>query len=505
MADALAPMTLRQKHVGFRTTLQSIGMTRQSSEHRGQLTSLWSSSTSSTPSDGDENNNNNNTNISAGGDSGSNVSNETKRQEEDNDDDNDDDDDDGFGDAFETDLLGIGLNPQRRGPDFPAFAYDNQRSNMTRKKWMGIKPTKKEEVDMCKQKLQDRLDRSRQFQFTIGTDDGVNLQEQNSNGRDGMKGTAGIAAPDSQNTSQSNIGSSTANDKNDFTATLKNFLRSINLINTDRDSSSSSTSSSSSSSSSSNDFNSWLDELFDGDLSQFARTARRTRLLASRSYAKKEAFTGDDIFDPPKLSDLSPPISERQNNLGISTPKRIVTFVVAFLGFPYIVRFLDVFVTMPPEQLDQLSSRFGPGISILYGTFVSLTLSILYRRQQDIQDHVATESSLLVYCIRNLLGLFSRDSALAIEAGQCAADQLRTLVRSSRGAELMLLMYSDPYARMLELIDRYEDKLIRANKDGLGVKGVSKQKEGGGGRARRDEKGCLLGIPSSPPPPPFNH
>ena len=211
---------------------------------------------------------------------------------------------------------------------------------------------------------------------------------------------------------------------------------------------------------------------FEWDLRELTNSAKRTRLVSSRSYAKKEAFNDDTMTKPPKLSDLSPPFSSRSQKLGISTPARIASFGAAYLAFPYIVSFLNRFVTMQPEELDQITSRFSPGISILYGTFVSLTLSILYRRQQDIQDHVATESSMLVFTIRGLLSLFHKDPPLAVEAGQCAADQLRTLVRSSRGAELMLLMYSDPYARMLELIDNYEDKLIQ-NDRAVGVKGVS--------------------------------
>lgn len=106
----------------------------------------------------------------------------------------------------------------------------------------------------------------------------------------------------------------------------------------------------------------------------------------------------------------------------------------------------------------------------MYGTFISLTLSILYNRQRDIQDNVAIECALLTTITRSLLSLFRDYKDQAIEAGQCAADQVRTLVRSSRGAELMLLMYSDPYARMLELVDTHEEYLFR-EKGGTGSSG----------------------------------
>jgi len=69
----------------------------------------------------------------------------------------------------------------------------------------------------------------------------------------------------------------------------------------------------------------------------------------------------------------------------------------------------------------------------LYGTFVSLTLSILYERQRKIQEAVALEASLLVYATRGLLSLFRKDKQLSLDAGQCTADQIRTLIASSRG------------------------------------------------------------------------
>lgn len=128
---------------------------------------------------------------------------------------------------------------------------------------------------------------------------------------------------------------------------------------------------------------------------------------------------------------------------------------------------------MPPEQLDDIVSKFGPGIAILYGTFVSLTLSILYNRQQSIQENVAKESSLVTLITRDLLSLLRKDKDLAIEAGQCAADHIRTLVRGSRGGELLLLMYSDPFARMNDLIDRKEEMYLEGGKTDLDGKGVS--------------------------------
>ena len=209
------------------------------------------------------------------------------------------------------------------------------------------------------------------------------------------------------------------------------------------------------------------------NLARMARNAKQTRLLRDRSYARPEPFEAINIPNPPGLEDLSPPKPQDGEAFWITSTARLLSFFVPYALFPYITRILDGFVTMPPQQLDEITSKFGPGISILYGTFISLTLSILYRRQQEIQSDAAIESSMLVLMTRNLLSLFRRDPALSEETGQCAADQIRTLVKGSRGGELILLMYSDPYARMLELVDCHEEKLIAEGKTDLGGKGVS--------------------------------
>jgi hypothetical protein len=215
---------------------------------------------------------------------------------------------------------------------------------------------------------------------------------------------------------------------------------------------------------SNNPFSSWIGKLTSElisknnpvfGVSEVVRSAKKSRLLKERSYARKEVFAEENILVPPSLDDLSPPPSKPEDSFWISNASRAFSFFGAYLTFPYLTEFLDKFlVTMPPEQLEGITGQFAPGISILYGTFISLTLSILYKRQRDIQEDAATESALITMMLRNTLSLFRQNRDLAIEAGQCAADQIRTLVRGSRGAELMLLMYSDPYARWQELLDR---------------------------------------------------
>lgn len=197
------------------------------------------------------------------------------------------------------------------------------------------------------------------------------------------------------------------------------------------------------------------------DAESLLPSARQTRLLKERAYARSEPFAAENITVPPSLNDLAARTREPFEGFWISAPARILSFGISYFSFPYLTQFLDNFVTMSPSALDEITSKFAPGISILYGTFISLTLSILYNRQRDIQDNVAIECSLITTVTRTLLSLFRDTRERAIDAGQCAADQIRILVRGSRGAELMLLMYSDPYARMLELVDKHEEEVFR--------------------------------------------
>jgi Protein of unknown function (DUF4239) len=192
-------------------------------------------------------------------------------------------------------------------------------------------------------------------------------------------------------------------------------------------------------------------------------SALKTRIRSNRSYSKKEPFLLENIDAPPCSDDLATPATDPAKTFWISPQSRLLSFCSAFIAFPYITHIVDSISTMPPEQLDEISSKFGPGISILYGTFISLTLNILYNRSRTIQDNVGVECSYLVVLTRNLISLFRNNRERAIEAAQCSADQIRTLVRSSRGAELMLLVYSDPYARVMELLDMHESDLYNKN------------------------------------------
>jgi hypothetical protein len=116
-----------------------------------------------------------------------------------------------------------------------------------------------------------------------------------------------------------------------------------------------------------------------------AKSASQTRLRKNRSYANPMPFSIQNMTCPPSLNDLAPRPRTNFEEFWISAPARALSLGVSYLIFPYITKLLEQYVTIDASELDEIASKFTPGISILYGTFVSLTLSILYNRQTSIQ------------------------------------------------------------------------------------------------------------------------
>jgi Protein of unknown function (DUF4239) len=198
-----------------------------------------------------------------------------------------------------------------------------------------------------------------------------------------------------------------------------------------------------------------------GPIQDLQKSKQETRLRNDRSYARKGSFEGERLRQPPGLYDLSTPPCPPNDAFWVSIPARFFSYALAYYAFPYITQFVDSFVTIPPSQLEDITANFGPGISILYGTFISLTLSILYNRQRSIQETVSIECAYLALLTRRIISLLEQPhhhspESSTVQAGQAIADQLRALAQSSRGKELLVLMYTDPYARLSELLDDYE-------------------------------------------------
>lgn len=198
----------------------------------------------------------------------------------------------------------------------------------------------------------------------------------------------------------------------------------------------------------------------------------KSRILGKRSYARPGPFKKENLDDPPVLEDLLPEPPRPEDSFYLSIPVILLTFCSTTAIFPFLASYLVTFVDMPADQLDAITSKFVPGVAILYGTYISLTLSILYTRQKDVQDMVAKETALLGFILHNFVSLFKVDRSSLVEATQCVADQVRVLMSESRGLEYMTIVYTDPYIRMLEIVSGEEERMVRHHGDFL-CKGVS--------------------------------
>ena len=183
--------------------------------------------------------------------------------------------------------------------------------------------------------------------------------------------------------------------------------------------------------------------------------SQQTRLIEPRRYALPEQFETKNANVEPTIDDVAMP----QTNYGPiarlfawnGLPARAVVGSASYLVFPYIIEWLDT-----STELSKLVDSFLPGISIVLGTYFSLTISILYDRQTRLTEAVNLECSQLALTLINLLHLFeSTDEEAAVEGAQCVADQVRVLVHDNRGRETMGVVYSDPYARLLRLLKDY--------------------------------------------------
>ena len=241
------------------------------------------------------------------------------------------------------------------------------------------------------------------------------------------------------------------------------------------------------------DFISFIDH-FDSSYTQV------NRLTEPRGYARANQFDGqrvtsnlptiDDVACPPSL--YGPLASFLAWN---RLPARIVVGTLAYFAFPIMINLLENFITVDyviqdskvdlnffdriellfpntwtgsqsnsvsktineeeRKNLAALVNLYLPGISIVLGTYFSMTLNILYTRFSQLQQTISLESSMLAYCFQLLLDLFAKDRKNLIPSAQCIADQIHVLIRDSRGKETMRIIYNDPYANILHIVQNY--------------------------------------------------
>ena len=229
-----------------------------------------------------------------------------------------------------------------------------------------------------------------------------------------------------------------------------------------------------------------------------------SRLIEPRRYARSGQFDGQRVTStPPTIDDVAGPPSPF-GPLGKALAwntllARIVVGTFAYFTFPIIIDLLESFTTVDyvvmdsednmsyferaqimfpiihtwsgsqspvvsvsksiseeeRQNLARLVNFYLPGISIVLGTYFSMTLNILYTRYSQLQQIIALEASMLAYCFQLLLDLFAKDRKNLIPSAQCIADQIGVLVRDSRGKETMRIIYNDPYAEILHIVQNY--------------------------------------------------
>ena len=196
-------------------------------------------------------------------------------------------------------------------------------------------------------------------------------------------------------------------------------------------------------------------------------------MIEPRNYARPEQFELGMRNVEPTIDDVAPP-SSLYGKLGTilawnQLPARVIVAALAYIAFPPLITYLEsVGVTQNVEnsKLTELVNSFLPGISVVLGTYFSLTLGILYDRLTLVQENATREASILAYTFSNLMHLFAKDAQAKRSGAQCVADQINSLIHESRGREAMRVMYSDPYERILRLIHlRYHQGDGKLNND----------------------------------------
>lgn len=179
-------------------------------------------------------------------------------------------------------------------------------------------------------------------------------------------------------------------------------------------------------------------------------------LSDSRSYGNRELLDTDHFDMAPTLDDLNQEQPAMSKIFWVTSGFRIGVVIAAFFIFPVLCNILNTLVEVSDDEIDIINEQFTPGIGILYGTFVALTLDILYERQGKVQENASVEASRLSQTTQNVFNLFRDETDIAREAAQIIADQVRIIVYRPRGVEMLAIMRADPYARLLSIVDIYQ-------------------------------------------------
>ena len=142
----------------------------------------------------------------------------------------------------------------------------------------------------------------------------------------------------------------------------------------------------------------WFSKLFQPDTSIFKQTRQY-----STGDAVKAAYRGAPIG----LKDLSRKFGPNVPITSLESPLyRIFAFILAFLAYPGIVRFLRYVLQLNEgESADELADVVTDFVTVetfVFGSYSGVTLTLQIQRLADLQTNCVTLGVLVAFCISSL-------------------------------------------------------------------------------------------------------
>ena len=189
---------------------------------------------------------------------------------------------------------------------------------------------------------------------------------------------------------------------------------------------------------------------------------QNSRKVENRSYAANKASFSRD--PPYSLNDLDYLSTDNVTPNALPLVVNLIfkyglLFLLGWFGFPIIVQLIEPFTN---ESTVTVATSIN-GVSVLFGTLISITYSILFNRQSQLQDAATKESATLSYLARAISDWFDVNSHLfsindKMDHLQYIWQHCVTLVGKSRAFELVQILEADPLMNLQSMLQNVEVK-----------------------------------------------
>ena len=206
------------------------------------------------------------------------------------------------------------------------------------------------------------------------------------------------------------------------------------------------------------DSNSIFNSLFDLFIEP-NQANQNSRKVGNRSYAaNKASFSRNPPYTLDDLDYVS--VSATKLRTGSSVyivAKYGILLLLGWFTFPIIVKIIE---PLSNESTVTVATSIN-GVSVLFGTLISITYSILFNRQSQLQDAATKESATLSYLTRAISDFFDMNSHIfsvndKMDHLQCIWQHCVTLVGKSRGYELVQILEDDPLLKLQSMLQTIE-------------------------------------------------